>query len=351
MYNVQFPELGLQFQVNPVAFSIGGFNVQWYGVIIGVGFLLAIIYGFKSCKSMNINSDGLFDAIIAGLIFGVIGARLYYVIFYPGDKYLNDPLLIFNVREGGLGIYGGVVGGLLAGAIVAKIKKLSVGAVLDVASIGYLIGQGIGRWGNFVNQEAFGYATTMPWGMTSERTQLEVVGNVHPCFLYESILCLLGFVALHFFTKHLRRYDGQTFLLYIVWYGTSRFFIEGLRTDSLLVPGLDIRVSQALAALTVIAAVVMLVIFARRTSLSGCGSRKIMELNGIVLGNDGKKVKEEVAPEESTIFKGRKYMDIAQGEGNEPEKADEALKDDPEEKAAGEARQAEEAAPSEEENL
>ena len=233
-HQVQFPNLGISVEVNPIAFQVGNFTIYWYGIIIGIGFLLAVLYGFSSCKKMNINKDHLLDAIIAGLLGGIIGARLYYVIFYPGDKYITNPMEIFNIKEGGLGIYGGIIGGLLCGGIVAKIRKMNLFAVLDVASLGYLIGQGVGRWGNFVNQEAFGCATDLPWGMYSDRTAAEVVGNVHPCFLYESILCLLGFVLLHLFTRHLRRYDGQTFLLYIIWYGVTRFFIEGLRTDSLL---------------------------------------------------------------------------------------------------------------------
>ena len=176
---------------------------------------------------------------------------------------------IFNIKEGGLGIYGGIIGGMLCGGIVAKIRKMNLFAVLDVASLGYLIGQGVGRWGNFVNQEAFGCATDLPWGMYSDRTAAEVVGNVHPCFLYESILCLLGFVLLHLFTRHLRRYDGQTFLLYIIWYGVTRFFIEGLRTDSLLLPGIDLRVSQVLAAASALVAVVLLIVFRNCHKLTG----------------------------------------------------------------------------------
>ena len=179
---------------------------------------------------------------------------------------------------------------------------MNVFAVLDVASIGFLIGQGVGRWGNFVNQEAFGSATDLPWGMYSDRTALEVVGNVHPCFLYESLLCLLGFVVLHFFTRKCRQYDGQTFLLYIVWYGVTRFFIEGLRTDSLLLPGIDLRVSQVLAGASALAAVVLLVVFRKCRRLSGCGSRSAMEANGLL-------VEEETGTEidtaaESTIFSG-----------------------------------------------
>lgn len=150
--------------------------------------------------------------------------------------------------------------------------------MLDVASLGYLIGQGVGRWGNFVNQEAFGCATDLPWGMYSDRTAAEVVGNVHPCFLYESILCLLGFVLLHLFTRHLRRYDGQTFLLYIIWYGVTRFFIEGLRTDSLLLPGIDLRVSQVLAAASALVAVVLLIVFRNCHKLTAAAAARRWKL-------------------------------------------------------------------------
>ena len=306
---VQFPNLGISVEINPVALQFGDFKIYWYGILIGIGFLLAILYGFSSCKKMNINKDHLFDAIIAGLIGGIIGARLYYVIFYPGDKYLQNPMEVFNIKEGGLGIYGGIIGGLLCGALVAKWRKMRVFAVLDVASLGYLIGQCIGRWGNFVNQEAFGCATDLPWGMYSDRTAEEVVGNVHPCFLYESLLCLLGFILLHFFTRHLRRYDGQTFLLYIVWYGVTRFFIEGLRTDSLLLPGIDLRVSQVLAAVSALVAIALLIVFRKCSKLSGCGSRRVMEANGIQLEEQSEQFDSGA---ESTILSGMSAEEAAQ---------------------------------------
>lgn len=301
-HSIDFPKLGLHFDVNPTAFSIGNFTVQWYGILIATGFVLAIIYAMRVAKKMNINTDALLDCIIVGLICGIVGARLYYVIFYPGDKYINDPMQIFNIKEGGLGIYGGIIGGLLGGSIVAKIRKMKVPAVLDLAAIGYLIGQCVGRWGNFVNQEAFGVGTDLPWGMQSDMTSIEVVGPVHPCFLYESLLCFAGFLLLHFFNKYLRRYDGQTFLLYLIWYGVSRFFIEGLRTDSLMLPYVDIRVSQAVAAATVLLAVILLIVFARKTSLTGCGCKKIMELNGISIEKKSDDIEDVEAPEVSTIF-------------------------------------------------
>ena len=267
--------------MDPTAFYIGDTPIAWYGIIIAVGFMLAFLYAMFSCKKMNINSDKLVNCVLVGMVTGIIGARLYYVLFYPGDLYIRDPMQIFNIREGGLAIYGGIIGGLLGGVITAKICKLRVPVVLDVAVLGFLIGQGIGRWGNFVNQEAFGSQTDLPWGMVSEGTQAVVNGPVHPCFFYESVWCLLGFVLLHIFCRKFRRYDGQVFLLYLVWYGFGRFFIEGLRTDSLLTPFFDLRVSQLVAAATVLAGVVLLIVFRNRTSLSGCGSAKVMAMNAL----------------------------------------------------------------------
>ncbi|MFI3207490.1 MAG: prolipoprotein diacylglyceryl transferase, partial [Clostridia bacterium] len=139
---VSFPNLGLEFTLNPVAIQIGDFSIYWYGIIIATGFLLAVLYCVKSAKKFNVNSDGFFDCAVIGLIAGVIGARLYYVVFYPGDKYWVNPLEIFNIKDGGLSIYGGIIFGLLAGVLVAKKKKLSLGAVLDLGCLGFLIGQG-----------------------------------------------------------------------------------------------------------------------------------------------------------------------------------------------------------------
>ena len=296
-YNVTFPHLGLEFNINPVAFSIGNFHVYWYGIIIAAGFLLALIYASFSYKKMNIDINRLIDVVIVGLIAGVIFARLFYVVFYPGDKYWKNPLEIFQIHDGGLAIYGGIIGAVVFGSLMAKLRKLKVTAVLDIAALGFLIGQCVGRWGNFINQEAFGSATELPWGMHSENTAAVVDGNVHPCFLYESLLCLLGFVLLHFFTRRFRRYDGQTFLLYIVWYGACRFFIEGLRTDSLIIPGTGLRVSQVIAAACVVAGIILLVLFRHRPSLTGCGDRRVMEAVGLV---ESTALPEDETP--STIF-------------------------------------------------
>ncbi len=280
MNHVTFPGLGWSFDIYSTAFSIGSFEIKWYGLLIAGGFLLAVCYSMLMCRKMNINRSRLLDTIIVGLIGGIVGARLYYVIFYPGDKFWKDPLSILYIHQGGLGIYGGIIGAMVAGGLFAKFRKLNVPAVLDIGMLGFLIGQCIGRWGNFVNQEAFGGPTNLPWGMLSENT-MAVAGNspVHPCFLYESLWCALGFVLLHLFTVKLRQYDGQTFLLYLIWYGTGRFFIEALRTDSLYVPYLPIKISQLVAVVTVLAGVVLLIVLRKRRKLDGCGAKEVMQQN------------------------------------------------------------------------
>lgn len=317
-YTVQFPGLGISLDINPTAFTIFGLEVKWYGIMIALGFLLAFVYAMFSCKKMHIDQDKLIDVVIVGIIGGVIGARLYYVLFYPGDRYIQDPMSILNITEGGLGIYGGIIGGLGCGAIMAKIRKVKITPILDLAVLGFLIGQCLGRWGNFFNQEAFGTATDLPWGMVSNNTIIEVGGAAHPCFLYESLWCLLGFVLLHIFTRKFRRYDGQTFLLYLIWYGVGRFFIEGLRTDSLLTPFLDLRVSQLVAAATVLAGIVLLIVFRNRTTLTGCGSKKIMELNHIDDQVQEDDFEDDGAP--STIFD---EVDVSSSQEEDEEPAEE----------------------------
>ena len=262
-YHITFPGLGewATFDINPVAFSIGSFEIRWYGILIAAGALLAMLYAFKNCKRFGINPDKLIDAVIVGFITGIIGARLYYVIFYDFSYYMSHPLSILNLKEGGLAIYGGIIGALLGGLPVIKHHKQNIRAVLDLVAIGFLIGQGIGRWGNFVNQEAYGMATDLPWRMVSEGTG--GIG-VHPCFLYESFWCLLGVLVLHFVSKR-RQYDGQIFLLYLVWYGAERFVVEGLRTDSLYI--LNLRVSQLLALATALVGIFCLILFRNRRSL------------------------------------------------------------------------------------
>ena len=255
MYNVSFPALGWEFKINPIAFSIGGINIRWYGIIIASGLLLAVAYAYFSAGRYNVDRNTLFDCLLVGLVTGVIGARAYYVLFRL-DYYLEHPGEIIMISNGGLAIYGGIILGLAGGCVMAKIKKAKILSLMDIGVMGFLIGQGLGRWGNFFNQEAFGTSTSLPWGMMSENTNLTVV---HPCFLYESLWCLLGFALLHFWGRRHQKYSGQIFYLYLVWYGFERMIFVGLRTDSLYLPFGGIRVSQALSAAILIAGLVLLI--------------------------------------------------------------------------------------------
>lgn len=274
--SVAFPKLGLEFEFNPVAFSIGDIHVAWYGILIAAGILLAMVFAMTQCKKFGIIADKLMNAALGGVIGGIIGARAYYVIF-TWDQYKDDLSSIFKTWEGGMAIYGGLIGGLVVGLLVAKISKIRIRPALDITSMCFLIGQSIGRWGNFINVEAFGGNTDLPWGMTSPSitaylqehySELSALGMnvdstapVHPCFLYESLWCALGFLLLFLYRKH-RKFDGEIFLMYSVWYGAGRFVIEGLRTDSLTI--VTIRVSQLLAGLVVVAGVILWLVITSR---------------------------------------------------------------------------------------
>lgn len=264
MHPISFPGLfPWKIYVNSTAFSIGPLAIRWYGILIAAGLLLAMFYGLKRSKEFHITSDDLTDVIIFSLIFGIIGARFYYVLFFTplssngqpmgtGNPYFQNPLSMLDIRSGGLGIYGGIIGAFVTAFIVCRIKKISVGAVFDIASLGFLIGQAIGRWGNFVNQEAYGTQTKLPWGMRIFDYDLDQYITVHPCFLYESLWCVLGFILLHIYSKKYRKFNGEIFLLYAMWYSFGRFFIEALRTDSLYIG--FIKISQLIAVLAFVIA-------------------------------------------------------------------------------------------------
>lgn len=223
----------------------------------------------------KISLDKMLDVLIYGTIFGIIGARLYYCIF-KWELYKDNPLDIFAIWEGGLAIYGGIIGGLGAAYVVCKVRKMNFWNLLDMASMSLLIGQGIGRWGNFANQEAFGTNTDLPWGMWSSKVATYIMGHqdefaangitmdpnkaVHPTFLYESIWCLLGFFVLYLICQKFRKFSGQIFLCYGVWYGLERAVVEGLRTDSLYIAGTTLRVSQVLSAALALACLVALIV-------------------------------------------------------------------------------------------
>lgn len=270
--NIVFPKLGIDIHVVSNALTIGGFTIKWYGLIIMTGLVLALIYCFKRMRSFGLSSDRAFDAVFAGFFGAIICARLYYVVMM-WDDYKDDLKSIFAIRDGGLAIYGGLIGALIVGCIAAKIRKVKLPPLLDLAGMGFLIGQGIGRWGNFFNHECFGANTDSIFGMSSGRIQSYLLKNadsiyaqtgitvdayetVQPCFLYESTLCLLGFLILHLYSKH-RKFDGELFLMYLGWYGLVRFFIEGMRTDSLMVG--HIRISQLVAGVCFVLSVCLII--------------------------------------------------------------------------------------------
>ncbi len=277
--SVHFKGLEKVFDVPSVLaeFNIFGnvVSIKFYGAIIAFGFLLAVLFGGRMAYKWKMSLDKMIDVLIYGTITAIIGARLYYV-FSKWDYYSQNLLEIPQIWEGGLAIYGGIIGGIAAAYVVCKVRKLNFWNLLDIAGMSLLIGQGIGRWGNFTNQEAFGVNTDKPWGMWSQKVHDYIVMNqsefaangfsvdpdkyVHPTFLYESIWCLLGVLVLYIITRKARKFSGQTFLCYGIWYGLERMIVEGLRTDSLYIPGTLIRTSQALSAAIVVVCTVLLVV-------------------------------------------------------------------------------------------
>ena len=247
---ISFPAIGLEFTVNRVAANVFGKDIFWYGIIICVGFILAALYVNARVKEFGITSDNLVDCLILCVPVGIVCARIYYVIF-EWDYYSQHPSEIIAIWNGGIAIYGAVIGVVIALFIYSRVKKLSFATLCDLPAFGLLIAQCIGRWGNFVNGEAHGGETSLPWGMS-----IDGAAPVHPTFLYESLWNLIGFIALHFYSKK-RKFKGEIALLYVAWYGLGRAWIEGLRTDSLYLGSL--RVSQVLAAVSCIAAIAVLV--------------------------------------------------------------------------------------------
>ena len=276
---ITFPILGDGFVVNPQRYiEIFGFKIYWYGLIIALGFIVAVLYLLKRRKVFGVKEDDVYTMIICAVPLGIIGARLYYIIFnfdsFRADTFGEFLKNCLNVRNGGLAIYGGVICGILGLILSAKIRKLKVGTVLDMGAFGVIIGQIFGRWGNFINREAYGVSANVDkfflrMGLTSPNG---TITYVHPTFLYESVWNLIGFIILHFVSKK-RKFDGQIFAMYVAWYGLGRFFIEGLRADSLYFFGTSLRVSQALAAISFIVAVMYLIL--RLSDKAGCDPDKL----------------------------------------------------------------------------
>lgn len=251
--HVEFPNLfSGEIPIDRVAFKIFDFNVYWYAIIIAAGLLLAVLYCSVRAKKFGFTSDDITDIALIGGLCGFVGARAYYCIFWnlnPENTYkFTLWTAISEIHMGGLAIYGGIIAGVIGGILVCKHKKISMLTAMDLGGCGFLIGQSIGRWGNFVNQEAYG-AVTAPdyiFGMTGSHIATEMGRGtlVHPCFLYESVWCILGLLIIHFILSKIQTFDGELFLYYVIWYGSGRGFIEGLRTDSLYIGPL--RVSQLL---------------------------------------------------------------------------------------------------------
>ena len=258
MSTITFPGLGLELNP-PRGFTIPGtdFTIYYYGVIIALGLVLAVMYGLRRSKEFGLKQDDILDGVLWIVPLCIICARAYYVLFEL-DQYKTFADVI-NIRKGGLAIYGGVIGAVIGVVIFSKVKKVSLPAVLDLVGIAFLIGQSIGRWGNFINREAYGAPTDcfLRMGLVVNGE----LGYYHPTFLYESVWNAIGFVLLHFLSKK-RQYDGQIALGYAAWYGLGRAFIEGLRMDSLYWG--PFRVSQVLAAVSCMAAVVTLLVMAIR---------------------------------------------------------------------------------------
>lgn len=264
-------------------FYIGGnlYSIKWYGVIIAFGLILAALFGGRIAYTWKMDLSKMVDVLIYGMFGGIICARAYYVAF-EWDYYSVHPDEIFQIWRGGLAIYGGIIGGLIAAFITCKVEKLNFYNLLDCAGMSLLIGQGIGRWGNYANQEAFGVFTNGNYGMMSDKVisyieknpelySLQGVENieeyieannlfVHPTFFYEFAWCMLGVLVLYIITRKFRKFSGQTFLCYGIWYGIERAFVEGLRTDSLYIGNTDLRVSQVLSIAIVVVCAVILVV-------------------------------------------------------------------------------------------
>ena len=270
---VAFPKLGIELTVpqSVVQFSLFGidFDIRWYGLLIAVGFALAFIYANVRAPKLDMDRDRMMDVVLVTVVVAVLCTRLYYVLFSDPAYYFAHPEKILAIWDGGLGIYGGIIGAFTCGFLMCRLKKVSVRTMFDLAAIGFLIGQGIGRWGNFFNQEAYGGNTDLPWGMTGDIIQKGINGvvadqtvPVHPTFLYESLWCLLGVLVLHICFVKYYRFRGQIFASYLVWYGAERLFVEGLRADSLMLG--PVRVSQLVACVAIGIGITLLVWLPRR---------------------------------------------------------------------------------------
>ncbi len=253
--NISFPRLGLEFEISRSLFSIFGIDVYTYGLIIGLGVILGFVYAIREVEKQGISQDDFLNMFLIGVPAAIVCARLYYVIF-SWDSYKDNLMDIFNIRGGGIAIYGGVIGAVASVLIYCRKKRIDTKKVFDILAVGLLIGQAIGRWGNFVNGEAFGGYTDLPWSMTIKQDGILIANSVHPTFFYESALNFMGILVLCLY-KRKKVFDGEIFCGYMVWYGFTRTSIEGLRADSLYWG--QFRVSQMLSAMLVILGLIIII--------------------------------------------------------------------------------------------
>ena len=261
LVEVKFPGMGININVNPVAFTLGSIEVYWYGLLIALALVLAVVLAVKQAKSLKFPEGLVYDTILMIIPCAIIGARAYFVAC-NWDFYKQDLKAIFDLRSGGLAIYGGVILVFIGGLVMCRVRKIPFRELADYCVVYLPLGQAIGRWGNFFNQECFGTTTTLPWGMTSSTVEqylsmycptLVSTMPVHPTFLYESLADLAIFFILLYIRKH-SKISFETSCAYFALYGTARFFIEGMRTDSLYIGHTSIRISQLLSLVFVIAA-------------------------------------------------------------------------------------------------
>jgi len=229
--------------INPVAFSIFNIDIMWYGILIASGVLIGTLLALRESRRIGFRDEDLMDLLIVAIPAAIIGARLYYVIF-QFDYYKNNLSEIINLRGGGLAIHGGIIAAVIVGAIYCKIRKVNFWQIADITAPSIILGQAIGRWGNFINQEAYGTTTDLPWGIMVNGQK------VHPTFLYESLWNIVVFIFLLWYRRKGRKKDGEVFLLYTILYSIGRFFVEGLRTDSLMFG--DFRVAQLISIIIIL---------------------------------------------------------------------------------------------------
>lgn len=261
---ISFPMLGDLTLDFPASFEVFGHTIYLYGIVMALTFIVAVLYAAKKSKVVGVKSDDIYDLVIWAVPLAVVGCRLYYVAC-EWDQFKDNLISILYIWEGGIAMLGGTFAGVLTAVVWARKKKYPIGAVLDIGLASLLLGQVVGRWANFVNREAFGYETEIFCRMGLTVPGQETI-YVHPTFLYESLWNLIGvlIINLYFFRKDHRKYDGQVAFFYMFWYGMARLMVEGLRTDSLYIPGTNIRTSQLVGGILAVAGLVLLIVNARR---------------------------------------------------------------------------------------